>query len=342
MITPHPVTIKDIARQLKLSPSTVSRALRDSPEINDETRKLVIEVAQQLGYSPNPIALSLKERRSRIIGVIVPEIANNFCSATIAGIEDIAYNKGYHVVIFQSHETLQREIADTQLLASRRIDGVVISLSNETDRYEHLHELMKNGMPMVLFDRVCDEIDTHKVVVDDYTGALQVTEHLIREGFTRIAHISTSPHLSITQRRLKGYRDALERHGIRPREDWVVHCDFDSGAVEQAVRALFASGEGPDAIFASVERLAIGCLKVLQELDLRIPDDVALAAFSDNPLNAYLNPPLTAVLQPTFEIGQRSAELLIELIEGKKPMEHYRTIELKTVLDIRASSQRRR
>jgi LacI family transcriptional regulator len=338
----RPSTIKDIANQLKLSPSTVSRALRGSPEINPKTRKLVMEVARQLNYSPNPIALSLKECHSRIIGVIVPEIANNFCSATIAGIEDICYNRGYHVVIFQSHEKYQREVTDTQLLASRRTDGLLITLSNETTCYEHLNSLIEGGIPVVMFDRVCKEINTHKVVVDDYEGALCATEHLIEQGYTRIAHLSTSPVLSITQQRLRGYSDALKRHHIPVRKEWIVHCDFETCEIENAVRSLFSAGDRPNAIFASVERLAIGCLKVFKDMHLKIPDEVALVAFSDNPLNAFLDPPLTAVRQPTFEIGQKSAELLIELIESKENVKQFKTIELKTRLDIRRSSCRRR
>src|ERR1700761_374268 len=171
----HNVTIKDIAQKLKLSVSTVSRALRDSNEIKPATRQIVRELASELRYSPNPIALSLKEKKSKIIGVIVPEIANNFCAATIAGIEDIAYSKGYHVIIFQSHEKFEREVINTQLLTSRRIEGLIISLSNETDSLAHIHDIMDKGIPVVMFDRVSDEISTHKVVVNDYYGAYKAT-----------------------------------------------------------------------------------------------------------------------------------------------------------------------
>ena len=337
MNKPHSVTIKDIAQQLKLSPSTVSRALRDSKDIKPETRLLVRQVAEELHYSPNPIALSLKEKRSKIIGVIVPEIANTFCSATIAGIEDIAYKRGYHVMIFQSHEAYEREVASVHLLESRRMDGLIISVSGETRRFDHLEEM---NAPMVMFDRVHEGLPAHKVVVDDKAGAFQGVEHLIQQGFRDVAIISMAPWLSITENRLNGYKEALKKHKIPLRKEWMVHCDFNPTAMDNAIRNLFSGTEKPNALFFSVERLAISCLKVLGELGLRIPEDVALAGFSDNPVSPYLAPALTSIRQPTFEIGQISAELLIEQIEDPSAPIEYKTIQLNTTLDIRASSLR--
>lgn len=331
----HSVTIKDIAQQLKLSPSTVSRALRDSKDIKPETRLLVRQVAEELHYSPNPIALSLKEKRSKIIGVIVPEIANTYCSATIAGIEDIAYKRGYHVMIFQSHEAYEREVASVHLLESRRMDGLIISVSGETRQFDHLKQM---NAPMVMFDRVHEGIPAHKVVVDDKAGAFQGVEHLIQQGFRDIAIISMAPWLSITQNRLNGYKEALKKYNIPLRKERIVHCDFNTTAMDNAIRHLFSGTDKPDALFFSVERLAISCLKVLGELGLRIPEDVALAGFTDNPVSPYLAPALTSIRQPTFEIGQIAAELLIEQMEDPAAPVVYKTIVLNTTLDIRASS----
>jgi LacI family transcriptional regulator len=342
MINQHTVTIKDIAQRLKLSVSTVSRALRGNSEIKPETRRLVKELAAQLNYSPNPIALSLKEKKSRIIGVVVPEIANTFCAATIAGIEDIAYSRGYHVMTFQSHERYEREVSNVRLLASRRIDGLIISISNTTREYGHLEEIIEKRIPLVMFDRVCEDIHTHKVMVNDYQGAFDAVQHLAREGFRRIAHITLSPHLSITQHRLKGYQDALRQHGLPLRDEWVVYCDFDSTGIENAIRQLFALSDKPDALFVSAERLAMGCLKMLREMGLRIPEDVGLAGFSDNQLNHLLAPGLTAVKQPTLDIGQKAAELLIDLIENKDEERTYESVTLPTMLDVQGSSQRGR
>jgi LacI family transcriptional regulator len=336
----HNVTIKDIAQRLKLSVSTVSRALRDSSEIKPATRQIVRELAAELQYSPNPIALSLKEKKSKIIGVIVPEIANNFCAATIAGIEDIAYSKGYHVIIFQSHEKFEREVINMQLLTSRRIEGLIISLSNETRSLTHIREMIAKGVPVVMFDRVSDEISTHKVVVNDYYGAYKATEHLIQEGYHDIAHLTISEFLSITQKRLNGYSDALKKYGIPMRDEWVVHCNFEFHEIERSIRKLFSGPDKPNAILACVERLAMICMNVLNEMNLRIPEDVALVGFSDNPINHLLAPALTSVRQPTFDIGQQAAELLLNLIETRNTVPRYKTVQLETALDIQASSRR--
>src|SRR5450432_1836746 len=196
------VTIKDIAKALGLSTSTVSRALRDSYEISPETKKLVLEYAEKINYHPNPIALSLKERRSRSIGVIVCEIANSFFSQTINGIESIAYNNGYNVIITQSRESFEREVLNLQNLTSRSIDGLIISVSTETTDFSYLKELHQKGFPIVFFDRIVDEIDTHKVIADNYKGAYEATVHLINGGYRRIATVSNPELLSITRERL--------------------------------------------------------------------------------------------------------------------------------------------
>lgn len=342
MSAQHNVTIKDIAKELKLSVSTVSRALRGGSEIKKETREIVRELAAKLQYSPNPIALSLKEKRSKVIGVIVPEIANTFCSSTIAGIEEVAYKSGYHVTIFQTHETYDREVFNTQLVNSRRMDGLIMSLSNETNNYKHITDLTDKGVPVVMFDRVHEKIHTHKVVVDDTRGAFLATEHLVKEGYRKIAHVTISKNLSITKNRLKGFKNALTKHKVPVYNDWIKHCDFNPADIDQAILSLFTGEEKPDAIMASVERVAVRCLVILKELNLRIPQDCALIGFSDNPLNNYLSPSLSSVSQPTLEIGKRSAELLIDLIESKSPPAEYKTVQLETILNIRDSSTRSR
>jgi len=341
MIGQHQVTIKDIAKRLKISVSTVSRALRGSTDISDDTRRLVLAVAEELHYSPNPIALSLRDKKTKVIGVLVQEIANNYCSSVIAGIEDIAFKMGYNVLISQSHEKFDTEVLNTRLLASRRIDGLLITISNETRNVNHLNEMIERGIPVVMFDRVSDDLKTHKVVVDDYKGAFDATSHLIEQGYKRIAHLTISKHLPITQNRLNGYMDALKAHKIPVKKEWIVYCDFDEANMKNEVRKLVSNKTRPNAIFSSVERLSMVSVKVLKEMNLKVPGDIALAGFADNPLSRYLNPSLTAVCQPTFSIGQNAAELLIELIESKKAEEKYTTIKLKTTLDVQESSVRR-
>jgi len=341
MSNQHPVTIKDIAQRLKISVSTVSRALRGSTEIKEETRILVLELAEELRYSPNPIALSLKDKRTRVIGVMVQEIANNYCSSAIAGIEDYAFKMGYHVLISQSHEKYDVEVTNTQLLASRRIDGLIITLSNETRIVDHLKDLIEKGIPVVMFDRVSNKLETHKVVVDDYRGAYDATCHLVEQGYTRIAHLTISKYLSITQNRLRGYMDALKAHNIPVKNEWIIHCDFNTDSIEKNVKTLLNKSKRPDAILACAERISMVCLKVLLDMNLRVPEDVAIAGFADNPMNSFLKPTLTSVSQPTFTIGQQAAALLIEQIENTRPPEKFKTIQLKTNMDIRESSVKR-
>lgn len=341
MQTPQPVTIKDIARKLGISASTVSRALRGSTEINDATRKLVQDLAKELKYTPNPIALSLKEKRSKVIGVIVPEIANYFCSAVIAGIEDIAYNMGYHVVIFQSHEKYEREVININLLASRRIDGLIISVSNETKKGAHLGELIDKGVPVVMFDRICDEIDTPRVVTDDAGGAYDATCHLLEQGYRRIAHVTMAPYLSVTKNRMRGYTEALKKYKLPVQKKWIVHCDFDFANIKKALVKLLKTTPKPNAILATSERIAIDCFEVLKEMKLRIPADMAMVGFFDNPVCRFIDPSLTAIHQPTFDIGQSAARLLITMIENNTLHHQYKTIELKTTMEVRASSMRK-
>ena len=338
MNTQHAITLKDIAQRLKISVSTVSRALKGSKEINAKTSQQVLELAEELRYTPNPIALSLKEKKTKVIGVIVQEIANNYCSSVIAGIEDFACQKGYQVIISQSHEKYLTEVENTRLLSSRRIDGLIVTLSNETRNTHHFQELIDGGIPVVMFDRVSNNIATHKVVVDDYQGAFEATCHLIEQGYQNIAHVTISAHLLITQNRLQGYIDALKLYHLPIKKEWILYCDFNMETVEKNIRRLFAGTNHPNAVLASVERLSVTCLKVLKELQLQVPDDVALVGFSDNPLSTFLQPALTTVSQPTFAMGQTAVELLIELIDSKELTTQFKTVQMKTALHVNQSS----
>ena len=214
----EPVTLKDIAKALDLSTSTVSRALRDTHEISPATKKLVLDYAKEINYKPNPIALSLKEKRSKSIGVVVSEVANSYFSQAINGIESIAYDKGYHVIISQTHESYEREIINVNHLASRSVDGLLISVSSLTEDISHLKNLHDKGLPIVFFDRIAEEINTHKVTANNQKGAFDATEHLIKSGFKRIAHLTSSSQLSITKERLLGYRKALKANNIELNE----------------------------------------------------------------------------------------------------------------------------
>jgi LacI family transcriptional regulator len=328
-------TIKDIAKALGLSTSTVSRALRDSHEISTETKQLVLEYATRINYHPNPIALSLKEKRSRSIGVIVAEIANSFFSQAINGIESVANDKGYNVIISQSHESYDKEVMTLQYLASRSIDGLLISVSTATKDLQHLKALHDRGFPIVFFDRIVEDINTHKVMVDNFRGAYDATMHLIKQGYNNIATITNSENLSITRERVAGYVEALAQKHIKSRKQLIKYC-FHGGMllseVEEAITQLLKVRPRPDAIFAGSDKLTTGCMRVLKRKGIRIPDDIALVGFSNSDIIELLDPPLTVVRQPAFEMGQVATELLLQLIESKRPVKDFERKILATSL----------
>ena len=338
------VTIKDIAKALGVSTSTVSRALRDSYEISPETKQLVLECAEKLNYRPNPIALSLKERRSLSIGVVVCEIANSFFSQIINGIESIAYDKGYNVIISQSNESYEREMMDLQYLASRSVDGLLISLSTETNDISHLQSLHQKGLPVVLFDRVSHEIQTHNVVVDNFRGAYEATEHLLQNGYKNIAAIAHSEFLSITAERLAGYKQALEQYNIKYNPSYVKHCFYGGlvfSEIEEAVNKLYTLKTKPDAIITMSDKLTTGCLKTLIRRGVNIPNDVALVGFCNSDIAELLNPSLTVIRQPALEMGKAATELLLQLIESKRPVTQFENRVLTPELIVGNSSMRR-
>lgn len=331
------ITIKDIAKALNISTSTVSRALRDSYEISPETKQLVVDYAEKFNYRPNPIALSLKENRSRIIGVIVPQIANNFFSEVINGIEAAAYRRGYYVFIFQSHESYERELVTLQQAVDRKADGLLISLSSSTSDVSLLQSLQEKNLPIVLFDRISAELDVPCVTSDNFGGAFAATEHLIETGRRRIAHITIPPYISITQERLAGYRAALERYGLPYDENLVRYTDFGQTDVGPVINDLLA--QAPDAFLAASDRLAIGCLAALKKRNIAIPETVSLIGFTNTPVADLLDPPMSTIEQPALEMGRMAAEQLIDLIEKKARTPKTSRTSIPTRLIVRASSR---
>jgi LacI family transcriptional regulator len=336
------VTIKDIARELGISPSTVSRALKDHPDISVETKKAVNELAERLNYQPNIVALNLRQKKTNTIGVILPELVHFFFSTVISGIESVAYEAGYNVILAQSNESYEREKTDIKALFNSRVDGMLISISRETTNYDHIEAILSKGMPMVFYDRMYTNPNTSKVIVDDYIGAKEAVLHLIEQGCKRIAHLESAPGLSIAVDRKRGYFDALKENGFAVKENMVVQCP--SGSLDDGNRAtkkLLALASPPDAIFANNDMLAMGAMMAIKEKGLKIPQDVALMGFSNWFFSQLMDPPLSSVDQPGFEMGQEAARLLIRQIE-MKDKEQFDPIPetkiLKTKLVIRASS----
>ncbi|MFN4946405.1 MAG: LacI family DNA-binding transcriptional regulator [Chryseotalea sp.] len=336
------VTIKDIARELGISPSTVSRALKDHPDISPETKKAVNELAEKLNYQPNVVALSLRSSKTNTIGVIIPEIVHFFFSTVISGIEDVAYSAGYNIIITQSNESLSREKSDLKALFNSRVDGMLMSISRETTDFDHIENILSKGMPIVFFDRIYDTPNSSKVIVDDLTGAKEATLHLIEQGCKRIAHLVGPPNLAISQQRLEGYRQALREKGLPQDDALLIQCP--QGTTEEGRAAgelLMSLKERPDGIFATNDQSAMGAMQAIKQKGYKIPQDVAIVGFSNWALSALMEPPLSSVDQPGFEMGQEAARILIRHIEMKvkkkeEPQPEFKVF--KTRLVVRDSS----
>jgi LacI family transcriptional regulator len=335
------ITIKDIATALNLSVSTVSKALRDSYEISEATKKLVKAYAQEHNYRPNPIAQSLKQGHSKSIGIVVSTIDNQFFSQVINGIESVAYDAGFNVIMTQTHESYDLEVKNVGHLTHRSIDGLLISLSTETKDIEHLQRLHRQGLPIVFFDRITDEIETHKVISDNFKGGYDATRHLLDAGYTRIAHITSPPNISITRERFAGYSKALEEAGIAIPDEYIKHCAHggrDIGEIEKALNELLSLDNKPDAILTTSDRITTTTLYLLNKLGISIPEEIALIGFTNTLLADVLNPSLSSVYQPGFEMGQKATEMLLNLILSKRPVYEFETVVLPTQLITRKST----
>jgi LacI family transcriptional regulator len=311
------MNIKHLAKALDLSISTVSKALRDSHEISAQTKDRVLAKARELNYEVNPFASSLRKQKSKTIAVVIPEVVNDFFGPVINGIESIAQEKGYHVLIYLTHEDMQKEVAMIKLLQNGRVDGIMMSISAQTTDTAHLEELKDKEIPLVFFDRIAQHIDVPKVTTDDHNSSIIATEHLIRNGCKKIAFLAISQSLSITNKRLNGYLDALKKNKIEPDVTLISSCCGDDEKNKDEIRKLLKREKRPDAIFASVEKLAIATYEVCEELTLKIPEDIKVLTFSNSYTAPLLNPSLTTITQPAFEMGRESASILFKLVEKK-------------------------
>ncbi|SFE56732.1 LacI family DNA-binding transcriptional regulator [Thermoflexibacter ruber] len=332
------ITIKDIAKALNISTSTVSRALRNHPDISDETKKAVAELAKQMQYHPNSIASSLRNKRTNTIGIIVPEIIHTFFASVIAGVEEVAYAEGYKVLICQSNETYEKEIINMQTLISSRVDGILVSISNQTQKYEHFEWALQRKIPLVFFDRVCEDLNTSKVIVDDYEGSFQATEHLILSGCRRIAHIAGPQNLEICKKRKEGYLDALKAHDMPINEELIVYSHLDQREGMLLAEKLLTLPQKPDAIFAVTDPVAIGAHIAIRKHGLKMPEQISLMGFTNDAVSDIIEPSISTMAQPSFEMGKVATRQLIYQIKNKtaKP----ERIVLKTELIERNSTKK--
>lgn len=332
------ITIKDIARHLSLSVSTVSRALVNDKNIRRETKEKVLEAAKALGYKPNPVATNLKYGHTNTVGVIVPEMVTPFASQVINGIQSILYANGLKVIIAESHEDPQKEKENLQLMERFMVDGIIICLCSYKENKEEYLRLQQAEMPMVFFDRIPHGLDVSQVIVDDYMKTFFLVEHLIRSGHQRIIHLQGPDDVYNSIERARGYKDALTKFRIPVEADMLIKTGltFDDGA--KAADLLIEKGIPFDALFAFTDTLAIGAMNRLRELNKRIPEEIAIASFSGTVLSTIVYPQLTTVEPPLHEMGKTAAELILEKI--KNPASANRSIVLDAEIKIRASSEK--
>ena len=332
-------TITDIANQLGVSPATVSRSLNDHPAISAKTKKAVVRLARKLNYQPNQLALNLLQKKTNTIGVIVPEITSHFFSSIINGIQDLVNPLGVNMIIGQSNESYKEEKRIIQTFMSISVDGFLISPSSKTKKFDHLNALVDNNVPLVIFDRDCEGVNVDKVFVDEYSGAFQAVEYLIQSGCRRIAHISGPPTLSTSRHRLKAYKDALNKNGIEENEEYIIPTrGFTPKHGINPTKQLLALEKRPDAIFAVNDGVAIGAMFVIKEAGIKIPDDISVIGFDDDPHSCYFKPSLSTIWQPTYELGMLSARLLMKRINSKTNDASLRVETLFPELIVRGSS----
>ena len=328
-----------LAKELQLSKSTVSKAIRDSHEISKETKLRVNELVEKLDYVPNPYASSLRRRNSKTIGVVIPEVVDSFFAQAINGIESVAVEKGYHVLIYLTHESFDKEKTILKDFESGRVDGVLMSVSRETTNCTHINNLMNKGVPLVFFDRVVDEIETAKITTNDYESAYQATQHLVKKGCSQILFLSFSTILSISSKRLTGYRDALNDNRIKVKENNILTFNNDPKSDYLLLKKKLQSPKRADGILASVEKLAVTIYQACTDLQLSIPGDIQVISFSNLDTASFLNPPLTTIVQPAFEIGKTAAAILMKALLRKKFELQKEDIIIPSTLMLRRSTK---
>ncbi|TVZ21348.1 LacI family transcriptional regulator [Dokdonia sp. Hel_I_63] len=340
------LTLKLIAKELDVSISTVSKALRDSAEISEDTRQKIKAFAKLYNYKPNNIALSLKNRKTRTIGIIIPQIVHHFFTTVIRGVEQMAREHNYNVIITLSNNDFDKEVLNMELLANGSTDGFILSLSKETmqkDDFRHLTEAIDQGMPVVMFDRVVDEIPCDKVLIDDREGAKLGVNHLIRTGCKKIAIITTDDYITVGKLRTKGYIEALESAGIKIDTELILKLDAIDDLNDKTMARIkhFLKGKDIDGVFTINEIFAVTAAKYIMEAGKSIPNDVGIVSFSDGELSKHFVPSLTTVSQHGEQMGRKAAELLINKLERpEEEIEEYTTAYIETSLVERESTKR--
>ena len=331
------INIKTIAKELNISTSTISRAFNGSPDINKDTKERILAYARERNFLPNHYASNLRDKKSRTLAVIVPEIANDFFSQAINGIEEIARNKGFYILLYRTDDVFEKEVSFVNYLNNGKADGIIMSASGEANDHNYLKKLAQKNFPVVFFDRVYEDIEAAKVITNDYESSFAATEHLLQTGCKKIAYLVINKSISIGKVRMQGYMDALQKHHIPFNDELVVDCNNDE-AITYSVLEKVLNEINPDGIFSSVERLAFATYHVCNDLGINIPGDLKLISFSSLGIAPLLCPALSTITQPAYEMGIKAASLLFNELENKGPPIVKKEHVLASKLFIRKSS----
>lgn len=337
-------TLGDIANKLNIDVSTVSKALKDHPKISDSTKRKVGEVAKKLNYHPNSIATALVKGTSNLIGVMVPHTDENFFASVIRGIETVAKEGGYRIIIFQSNDSTRDEISNIEIMYQAKVDGILASPAMETSHFDHYQNIIDHGLPLILFDRFNESIDSDVVAIDDYKGAYKAVAHLIEQGCKKIAHISGYQHVHIYNERLRGYKQALLDNGMPFDENLILESDMTLNHGRELTKNLFKITPFPDAIFASNDYTALGAIQTLKEHNINIPEQVAVVGFSNESFTSFVTPAISSVEQHSRKMGEIAAQLFLDQISENAQSEGS-NVPRKTILTpeliVRESSRKK-
>ncbi|NCP84827.1 MAG: LacI family transcriptional regulator [Bacteroidetes bacterium] len=331
------VTLKEVAAELGVSTMTVSRAINNRPNVDEKTKKKIMEVVTRMGYTPNLVAKSLISSKTYTIGVVIPEISHSFFPEVVKGIEEVANEHNYQIFLTNTSDSFEKEKAVIEALRAKRVDGILISTSLTTTDYSFYKRLVASGLPMVFFDRCITDVGISCIGVNDKSASRQITEHLIHKGYKRIAYLSGPKQLSIGKDRFEGFMEALWLNNIEVDEKLIIENGFNEKGGFHAMNQLLSLSEKerPRAVVAVNDPVAIGAMEAIKEAGLRIPEDIAIVGFTNDIRASLVNPPLTTVHQPAFEVGKKAAFKIIKTIEYEdEPVEN---VELITKLIIRKS-----
>lgn len=341
MNTKKEVTIYDIARKLNISSATVSRALNNDPVVSKKTKKKIFDLAEEMGYRTNLFARNLRNKRTNTIGVIIPRINSYFMSSVISGIEKVANESGFNLIISQSSESAEKEINNAKTLFNSRVDGLMVSVSYDTQDASHFDMFNKINVPVIFFDRVIEHQHSTQIVIDNRKRAYEATRHLIEQGCRRIAHVTAIPKQNVYVERLEGYKQALSDNGLEFRDDYLIMGDLSRQFGTDTAASILRMDPMPDAVFVTNDDCAAGCMIALMKAGIQIPKDIAFIGFNNDPVSTIIEPNLTTIDYPGFEMGVAAATNLINHLTGVVPLHSTDTIVLRSELIIRASSKRK-